>query len=74
MRILRKRIWTWWHTKRRLAEELAISEQRCRLMQEEIDYLRRLLTLQTDRVDCETWHQRAWGAEAKLAVQSMQGN
>lgn len=43
-------------------------------MQEEITHLRRLLTLQTDRVDCETWHQRAWGAEAKLAVQSMQGN
>ncbi len=73
MRTLRKRIWTWWHTRRRLAEELALANQRCRLMEEEVEHLRRLLTLHTDRVDSETWHHRAAGAEAKLVVQSMAG-
>ncbi len=71
MPTLRKRIWTWWHTRRRLCEELAVERQRCRLLEEEIDHLRRILTLHTDRVDCDTWHQRAWGGQAKLTVQDL---
>lgn len=43
-------------------------------MEEEVEHLRRLLTLHTDRVDSETWHHRAAGAEAKLVVQSMAGS
>ena len=58
-------------TRKRLREELALAEQRLRLANEEIAWLRRILEARTDVLDCEAWHHRAAGVEAKTVVESM---
>ena len=71
MRILRKRIWTWFVSRERMAQELALRDHLLRMKDDEIAALKRIVTLYENRTDSQAWHHAAEGAEAKTVFESL---
>ena len=71
MRILRKRIWTWFHSRERMAQEIALRDHLLRLKDQEIEALKRIVTLYENRTDSQAWHHAVEGAEAKTVYEAM---
>lgn len=71
MRILRKRIWTWFVSRERMAQEIALRDHLLRMRDMEIEALKRVITLYENRTDSQAWHHAAEGAEAKTVFESL---